>query len=88
MSLKTKEELRKLDAFTIREQAIKDAWIAIHRYYNGAGNGPEADFSVVAIAAKAKEMGAENGRKALDVIIEKLNFQKEVMDREVKQLNK
>lgn len=74
----TKDSLRKMDVETLRKEVIKDAWVSLKQYFDGAGNGSEAKIAVVALGISVKEQQAENNRKAIDLAYTKMFGNKEL----------
>lgn len=65
---KSREQLQKENVTNIKSQVEKDAWISIKRYFDGAGNGPEAKVAAVVITTLAREQQAKNNSRQLDII--------------------
>ena len=69
----SREKLRKVDVGEIKKQVIKDSWISLRQYFDGAGNGSEAKIAVVALGIAVKEQQAENNQRAVDLAYEKFS---------------
>lgn len=71
MGLKSKDQLRKKTSRELRDDTVKESWIALNRYFNGAANGPEAKVAVTVLGSEAKKHMAENGERALILTAER-----------------
>jgi len=71
MSLKSKVDLRKQSSKALRDDTVKESWIALNRYFNGGANGPEAKVAVTVLGSEAKKHMAENGERALILTAER-----------------
>jgi len=67
-----KDSLRKKDVNELKQGVIKEAWVALTNYYNGAKNDQEAKVSISVLAIRSREMQAENNKRALDLLELKL----------------
>lgn len=69
-----KETLRKKDVNELKQAVIKEAWIALTNYFNGAQNEKEAKISIGVLTIRSREMQSENNSRALDLMEVKLGI--------------
>lgn len=62
-----KQSLKKMDIEELKNEVVKDAWVSLKQYFDGAGNGSEAKVAVVALGIAVKERQADNNRRAIDL---------------------
>ena len=72
----SKEELRKKNVTVVKQETEKEAWIALRRYFDGAGNGQEAKVACVVVGTLAKEEQSKNNARQLDIIEKRLALSK------------
>ena len=70
----SKEQLSKLETVELRERVEKKARIAMDQYFDGRGNGSEAKMAAVVVSTLAREKQAENNRRQLNLIEERLKL--------------
>lgn len=63
----TKESLKKMDVEELKKEVVKDAWVSLKQYFDGAGNGNEAKVAVVTLGISVKEKQADNNKRAIDL---------------------
>jgi hypothetical protein len=68
----SKSDLRKEEIEKLKTEVEKEAWIALHQYFNERGNGSEAKIAVVVLGNIAKELQAKNNSRQLDILEKRL----------------
>ena len=69
----SKKALNKKNVNDIKEEVIKQSWISLRQYFDGAGNGSEAKIAVVALGIAVKEQQADNNKRAVDLAYSKFS---------------
>ena len=69
----SEEQLKAKGLEQLKSDAELQSWIKINRYFQGAGNGPEAKIAVVVIGNIIKERAIKNTTRLLDMQSEKMN---------------
>ena len=73
---RSKEQLSKMTIGELKTEGEKKCWVALHYYFDGGGNGPEAKVAVVTLGTLAKEAQATNNSRQLDLIEKRLSLTK------------
>ena len=70
--MESKGKLQTKEMSVLKKLVEKDCWVSLKRYFDGAGNGPEAKVAVVTLGTLARERQADNNARQLNIIEKRL----------------